>query len=457
MNDEKLERLSRVIAELEARLARVDREASGIREDLTALRASVERASSTESAAVRANLAYVDAAATATSPTAAPETIALPTPPSSSATYTTAATAERVAAPSAAPAPSRTPVVDATADGGGLEQQVALVWFARVGALVLLCGVGYLYSYAVDRNWISPLARCLLGATIGFALIGGAELLRRTTHALYVQVLLGLGVSFLYLSDYAAYSFYALLTAPMALRLAAVISFGGGLIATRHRSQAIFIFSLLGGFLAPILLSTGQDQPVALFAYLLAIGATSLVVSLRKRFLYAAWVAIAGTQLLFFGWYFHFFSANGFASVTNAYATLSARSSALIAVVVFTLEALVVHRRSRAAFAPPTPLAFLIVALLFGHAGAIALLFDLPLVATPALFFLAILAALFLRDEASELLAVPLIAGWLALSSLPASVGLSLPMLGMLAWAAAYFAASVEKLVADSGPLAASR
>lgn len=542
MSNEQLERLTRIIGELEARLARLDRESGAIREDLALLRDGVQRALFAETVTILARAPLADAevapvvapspvaspattratAAAATTPATADAartsetaaaattsatthatadaatthaTAAAATTSATAAAATTNATADAATTPathaphlaasaaaaqaqdvttSAAAAsakraqnaaetlssPARPPVADADeahAAHDGFEQQVALVWFARLGALVLLCGVGYLYSYAVERHWISPLARCLLGAGVGVALIGGAELLRRTTHALYVQVLLGLGVSFLYLSDYAAYSFYGLLTAPMALRLAAVISFVGGFLATRHRSQAIFIFSLLGGFLAPIILSTGEDQPAALFAYLLAISATSLVVSLRQRFLYAAWTAVAGTQLLFFGWYFHFFSASGGLSVARDYATLEARTTALIAVALFTLEALVVHRRTRGLFAPPTPLAFLLVALLFGHAGLFALLFDQPLVAIAALLVLAFVAALLLRDEPPELMTVPLVAGWIAIAQLPASDGLSVPLIGMLAWAAVYFATSARALVAGAEALAASR
>ena len=453
MSPEQLERLSRAIAELEARLARLDREAGGIRGDLAALRASVAADAAERVEAARVEVAPA-AAAAATIAVDATTHAAEPMPRAAEWTTRAAEPIPSAAEPTMRSAEPTTRAAESLADAGdgGFEQQVALVWFARLGALVLLCGVGYLYSYAVDRNWISPLARCLLGAGIGVALVGAAELLRRSTHALYVQVLLGLGVSFLYLSDYAAYSFYGLLTAPIALRVAAVISFAGGLLAMRHRSQAVFVFSLLGGFLAPLLLSTGEDQPAALFAYLLAVSASSLIVSLRERFLYAAWIAIAGAQLLFFAWYVHFFDAS------RAYHALPSRVAALGAVAVFTLETLVVYRRARGVFAQPMSLAFLLEALLFGHAGANALLFDQPLLAIAALLVLAFVAVvLLLREEQPVLMALPLVAGWVALAQLSSSVGPSWPLLGMLLWAAVYFAAAARDVVASEGVLAASR
>jgi uncharacterized membrane protein len=334
--------------------------------------------------------------------------------------------------------------------GEAFEEKVALVWFARIGAFVLLCGVGYFYSYAVERDWISPLARCLLGAVIGGGLIVGADLLRRKTHPLYVQVLFGLGLAFFYLSDYAAFGFYSLITAAAALRLAAAISVFGGLLATRHRSQAIFVFSLVGAFVAPVLLSTGEDRPLALFAYLLVLTGLSFVIGLRQRFLYAVWVAVAGVPILFFGWYFRFFTATG------AYPSLPSRWAPLTAVAAFVLLWLWVYDRARSVFGPPAAIALLLVALLFGHAGSSALLFNIAPAALLASIALAVVAAVALaRERREELLSIPLVAGSIGLElalSLHANdqraADILLPLVLTLAWAGIYFGASARAVLA---------
>jgi uncharacterized membrane protein len=462
---EQLEDLTRDITGLEHRLSMLDREAIAIKGDLAALRRQIAGLTSAETAAVAAAPAAVAAAPAAVA--AAPTAVSAPPAAVSAAASASvdpggaryvwgsvAAPTSRPHVPVAEPslAKPEPPAHDEREEG--LEEQVALVWFARIGALVLLCGVGYLYSYAVDRNWISPLGRCILGAAIGGGLIVAAEALRRSTHALYVQVLLGLGLAFLYLSDYAAYGFYSLIGVPAALRLAAAISVLGGYLATRHRSQAVFVFSLLGGFLAPPLLSTGEDRPVALFGYLLALSLSSLVVSLRERFLFAMWIAIAGVQLLFFGWCLEFFNKIG------AYSSLPSRWAALVAVTAFLAVSLWVYQRGRDVFDHPTPLTLLVVALLFGHADYISLLYDAPSVAVAAFSALGLIAVFtFAHVKREELLTIPLVAGASTLFACarPTSAGLSLPLILMLVWARVYFVASARALLARGGAPAATR
>ena len=48
-------------------------------------------------------------------------------------------------------------------------EEIALVWFTRIGAAILLLGVAYFFKYAVDNNWIGPLGRVALGALAGAA------------------------------------------------------------------------------------------------------------------------------------------------------------------------------------------------------------------------------------------------------------------------------------------------
>ncbi|MGZ3440130.1 MAG: DUF2339 domain-containing protein, partial [Polyangia bacterium] len=68
------------------------------------------------------------------------------------------------------------PINDASPPpASSLEEKIALVWFTRIGAAVLLLGVAWFFKYAVDNNWIGPLGRVALGALAGAAVLVFAE------------------------------------------------------------------------------------------------------------------------------------------------------------------------------------------------------------------------------------------------------------------------------------------
>src|SRR5436189_6290192 len=62
--------------------------------------------------------------------------------------------------------------------------------------------------------------------------------------------------------------------------LMALVTAAAFLLAVRLDAQVVALLGMLGGFLTPVLLSTGQDAPVALFAYIVLLDAGLLAVAL---------------------------------------------------------------------------------------------------------------------------------------------------------------------------------
>jgi len=54
------------------------------------------------------------------------------------------------------------------------------------------------------------------------------------------------------------------------------------LLADRLKALVVAILGMLGGFLTPILLSTGQDNPLGLFGYIAILDAGLIVVALNR-------------------------------------------------------------------------------------------------------------------------------------------------------------------------------
>ena len=68
------------------------------------------------------------------------------------------------------------------------------------------------------------------------------------------------------------------------------------------------ILGLVGGFLTPVLLSTGVDNEVGLFTYVALLDAGVLAVAYFKRWRSLDFLSFAGTVAMALGWAFKFFS-----------------------------------------------------------------------------------------------------------------------------------------------------
>ena len=87
----------------------------------------------------------------------------------------------------------------------------------------------------------------------------------------------------------------------------ALITTTAFLLAVRLDAMVVAILGMLGGFLTPILLSTGQDNPLGLFGYIAILDAGLIVVALNRRWHFLTALAAAGTAFMQIGWAGKFF------------------------------------------------------------------------------------------------------------------------------------------------------
>ena len=66
-------------------------------------------------------------------------------------------------------------------------------WLNKIGIILLLLGLGFLFKYSVDQDWVTPLVRVSFGLVLGIGLIGFGMRLPQSKRVLS-QVLMG-GVS----------------------------------------------------------------------------------------------------------------------------------------------------------------------------------------------------------------------------------------------------------------------
>jgi uncharacterized membrane protein len=136
----------------------------------------------------------------------------------------------------------------------------------RAGVVVLFFGVAFLLRYMAEHTHV-PVELRLTGISLGGValLVFGWRL--RTTRSGYALAVQGGGVGILYLTVFAALRLYAVLPAAIAFPILAVIAILSAMLAVLQNSIAFALLGVSGGFLAPVLASTGQGSHVVLFSY----------------------------------------------------------------------------------------------------------------------------------------------------------------------------------------------
>jgi uncharacterized membrane protein len=216
--------------------------------------------------------------------------------------------------PSIGSTPARRPDID-------WESLIAGRWMNLVGILALILAVAFFLRYAFENQWIGPAGRVSLGLLAGTALLVWSEVLFRRTYAYFSEGIAGLGGGVLYLSLYAGWGYYDLFPQPASFTGMVAVTVALMALAWGRRSERIALVGLLGGFLAPVVLSTGTNQQIVLFSYVAALDAGALALARFRRWRMIEPAAFVATQLLFWGWYFRYWTPDQTLS-TVIFATL---------------------------------------------------------------------------------------------------------------------------------------
>ncbi|MGA2179355.1 MAG: DUF2339 domain-containing protein [Verrucomicrobiota bacterium] len=189
------------------------------------------------------------------------------------------------------------------------EQFMGVKLFAWIGGLALFLGVAFFVKYSFDNNLVPPELRVALGFLTGLGLLVGGVVMSRKNYPALSQTLCATGVVILYAVTFACHSIYKFQffdVIPTFL-LMALITTTAFLLAARLDAMVVAVLGMLGGFLTPILLSTGQDNPLGLFGYIAILDTGLVVVALNRRWHFLTALAAAGTAFMQIGWAGKFF------------------------------------------------------------------------------------------------------------------------------------------------------
>ncbi len=227
------------------------------------------------------------------------------------------------------------------------EQFVGVKLFAWIAGAGLFLTAIYFLKFSIEHGWIPPAVRAALGFLAGAGLIVGGLVSIRRAFATAGQTLVATGIVVLYAATVACRHYYrieffsdASTTGTLASGgLLCLITAAAFLLAIRLNAQVVALLGLLGGFLTPVLLSTGVDNPPGLFGFIALLDLCLLAVALHRRWDYLTTLAALGTAIMQVGWACEFFTAT---KLPTAVAVLVGFN------LLFTLAVLVARRLGRA-------------------------------------------------------------------------------------------------------------
>jgi uncharacterized membrane protein len=215
--------------------------------------------------------------------------------------------------------PAISPAQSVASDG--LENLIGGHWLNRIGILAVFIGVSFFLKYAFDNNWIGPSGRIAIGILLGMLMLPWSHWLLGRGYPYFSEGIAALGQAILLLSFWAGCRYYTVFSREVGFAGMVLVTVTIAAVALSRDSQRIAMLSMLGGFLTPLLLSTGKDEQFALFTYILILCGGLLIMAWRRDWLWLAPVSFVLTQFYFWGWYIAFYQSTKL-EATLAFATL---------------------------------------------------------------------------------------------------------------------------------------
>ncbi|MGX7827262.1 DUF2339 domain-containing protein [Actinokineospora sp. 24-640] len=174
--------------------------------------------------------------------------------------------------PNAVPPPRRVTLGERLSQEGAGSKLLA--W---VGGAVTLLGVVLLLVLAIQRGWLGPLPRVLVGAAFGLGLIGtGLRLHRNPAARTGAFALAATGIAVLYLDTVAATALYDYLPVVVGLALGLAITVGGVLLATRWDSALLAAAVVIGCAVCAPVITSGFTPALVTFLLVVTLATTPI-------------------------------------------------------------------------------------------------------------------------------------------------------------------------------------
>ena len=182
-----------------------------------------------------------------------------------------------------------------------MEKFIGENLISKIGIAILVLAIGYFVKYAIDQNWIGPVARVAIGILSGGMLVALAHRFRNTYRG-FSSVLAGGGIAVFYFTITLAFQQFNLFSQTTAFIIMIVITIFAVALSLLYDKQELAIIALIGGFLAPLLVSTGSGNYKVLFTYLIILNSGLLIIAYYKAWRLLNLLSFIFTALMFGSW-----------------------------------------------------------------------------------------------------------------------------------------------------------
>jgi len=153
----------------------------------------------------------------------------------------------------------------------------------KVGIVVLFFGVAALLRYAYVQGYFTfPIEYRMIAIAVASLAALGFGWRERERNPAFGLSLQGGAIGMLMLTVFASYKYFNLMPAGLSFALIVVLVAGAAFLAVLQNTMWIAVLGFLGGYLAPVLISTGSGNHIALFTYYAVLNTAVFAIAWKK-------------------------------------------------------------------------------------------------------------------------------------------------------------------------------
>lgn len=155
--------------------------------------------------------------------------------------------------------------------------------FLILGVISVIFGVGFFIRKAFVSGMLGPVGKVSLIYLGAILSMGLGNFFKGRKQKEFGLVLIGMGISLLYTSTYAAFDRYHLFNEYISFSLMILVTVFTSVIAIVENNRWLAVLGLIGGFFTPVLIDTGSGNILALFIYMTILNAGLLAIAFYKK------------------------------------------------------------------------------------------------------------------------------------------------------------------------------
>jgi hypothetical protein len=165
-------------------------------------------------------------------------------------------------------------------------------WMPKIGIVIFLFGIVFLYKYATDRGWLNDQVRIGFGLLLGTILIVAGLYVDRARR--FAAILLGGGIATYYITGYAAYNLFPSLRIPFheVFGFIALVTAAAFLLSLFNNEVLLSIVGVAGGLLTPLALNQPQVDLGVIVVYTCLVTAGAAAIFLVRGWRALLWVTV---------------------------------------------------------------------------------------------------------------------------------------------------------------------